>query len=99
MSDAGQAALERDESLLNTGLTGGDDYELAFAIPADKEQELHGVANRLNAAVARIGAFSKGEGVNVLDRAGETLTIALAGIAIYKGWSQNAHSCQGGTVI
>ena len=79
LSDAGQAALERDESLLNTGLTGGDDYELAFAIPADKEQELHGVANRLNAAVARIGAFSKGEGVNVLDRAGETLTIALGG--------------------
>jgi thiamine-monophosphate kinase len=51
---------------------GGDDYELLLAAP-------HGVPPPSGVDATRIGRFVPGEGVTVIDAAGQTLPIATAG--------------------
>ena len=51
---------------------GGDDYELLLAAPA-------GAAPPAGLAVTRIGRFEAGEGVRVLNAAGEPLALATSG--------------------
>jgi thiamine-monophosphate kinase len=81
LSAPARAALGADPGLLARILTGGDDYELAFAAGAADAEGIRAAGRAAGVAVTRIGRFVTGEGVRVLDEAGETL--ALQG----SGWS------------
>jgi thiamine-monophosphate kinase len=60
------AALRKSVSLgqaRDWALAGGDDYELLFAVPANRFSELQGAAKRLNLTLTPIGELHAGAGV------------------------------------
>ncbi|MEI6558584.1 MAG: thiamine-phosphate kinase [Rhodospirillaceae bacterium] len=83
LSEPARALLARRPELLETVLTGGDDYELAFAAPAAARPALGALAAGLGVAITEIGHLETGPAgrVEVRDAAGSPL--ALAG----RGWS------------
>lgn len=74
---ASPAADACGEAALEARLTGGDDYELLLAVPADRVAALRAACGDL--PVTRIGAFGQGEGVTVLDAQGQRMTFARTG--------------------
>jgi thiamine-monophosphate kinase len=46
-------------------LTAGDDYELCFTVPPEREAELAGYAERLDCVVSRIGTIEEGAGLKL----------------------------------
>ncbi len=81
LSVAGARALEADGSLLPGLLTGGDDYELLFTLAPDKAGAIEALAQDLGLHLTRIGRMSAGQGVRVLDGAGEEIALPS------KGWA------------
>lgn len=73
MSAAAAAAVGVDARLIETILTGGDDYELAFTAPMELPERLADVA------VTCIGRVEAGSGVAVLDRQGRPVTLPAHG--------------------
>lgn len=80
LSAAGRAAVARDPSLLPVALAGGDDYELLFTAGEEAADALAAVSERLALPLTPIGRIVAGEGVTVLDPAGQP----VAGLA---GWT------------
>ena len=77
LSDAARAA---GPAWLETILTGGDDYELAFAIAPERIVQLRAAAAASGIPVTRIGQFAAGAPeVRVLDANGGELHVARAG--------------------
>jgi thiamine-monophosphate kinase len=75
LSDPARAA-----GSLATCLTGGDDYELLLAVPADHEVALQRECARAELAVTRIGRFSAGAPhVRVVDEHGKPVPIDASG--------------------
>lgn len=62
LSGPASAAVAADASLLETALTGGDDFEIVCSVPAAKAAEFRAAALAANVAVAEIGAIEAGEG-------------------------------------
>jgi thiamine-monophosphate kinase len=58
LRDSVSLSLARDWAL-----AGGDDYELLFAVPANRFMELNGVADQLNLILTPIGELHAGSGV------------------------------------
>jgi thiamine-monophosphate kinase len=79
LSAAAAAVLALDPGLLETVLTGGDDYELLFTIPPDSAAELARLSAALGVTVTRIGRIEAGAGVRVIDRTGEELVLSQRG--------------------
>lgn len=79
LSAAAQSALAAEPELFETVLTGGDDYELAFALPAERAPEVEALAARLELPLTCIGHFSAGEGLHLQDRSGQPLELAGRG--------------------
>jgi thiamine-monophosphate kinase len=79
LSDAARAALAADPGLLETVLTGGDDYELLFAAPLSSRGELERLAAETGVPITAIGRVAAGQGVQVLDRNGNKMALARAG--------------------
>lgn len=79
LSPAAKSAVERDPKRLETVLTGGDDYELAFAVPPEKEEAVIAASQSVGVAVRQIGRFTNGQGVTVHDESGGTITVAQSG--------------------
>ena len=78
LSPAARTAVVHDPTLLAACLTGGDDYELLMAAPpGGAALQARGAA--LGIATTRIGRFVAGEGVRVLDRAGDVIPLDRAG--------------------
>ena len=73
LSPAARAALAADPRLMETILTGGDDYELAFTAADALPDAIAGVP------VACIGRVEAGSGVAVLDREGRPVTLFAGG--------------------
>ena len=59
-------------------LGGGDDYELAIAVPARKRAALLAASRAAGVKVTQLGAFSKGKGV-VLTVSGQLQRMAQSG--------------------
>jgi thiamine-monophosphate kinase len=77
LSQAAGAALERDPTLMEAVLTGGDDYEILAAVPAGKLEALRSEAAGRGVAVTEIGMIQAGGGrPRVLDRHGNPLAFA-----------------------
>ena len=64
---------------LAAALSGGDDYELLFAWPARKQGELRPLAAALQLPLTVIGEFTREPGIQVLDEAGQPITLAGQG--------------------
>lgn len=60
-------------------LSGGDDYELCFTLPPEKERALHQVTPRLTCTCTPIGVIDAERGLRVRDEAGALFTPAASG--------------------
>ncbi|MCG8355539.1 MAG: thiamine-phosphate kinase [Kiloniellales bacterium] len=81
LSPAAQAAVAEDPALLGALLTGGDDYELAFAVRPDAAPAVDRLAAGLSLALTPIGSLRAGQGVTVVDHSGAELPLER------RGWS------------
>ena len=79
LTDAARAAVAAEPALLETAFTGGDDYELAFTVPAGTEAALPAMAERGGVPITIIGRTRKGTGIRVLDASGRAMRIAKSG--------------------
>ncbi len=55
-------------------LAGGDDYELAFTVPAERIDAMNDALTGVGCAITCIGRVVEGEGVRVLDSVGNEIT-------------------------
>jgi thiamine-monophosphate kinase len=78
LSDAAKAALAADPSMLETALTGGDDYEIVCIVPAGKADSFRAAAKSAGVPVTEIGMIKAGEGVRFVDSHGRALTFKRA---------------------
>ncbi len=62
-----------------TALSGGDDYELLFTLPADRQVELAALADRLGLPLTVIGRTRAEPGLTLLDARGRSLPIERTG--------------------
>jgi thiamine-monophosphate kinase len=75
LSDAARAAVGTDPTLMETVLTGGDDYEIILTLPARELPALREAANAAGVAVTEIGRVQAGEGARFM-RGGKALSFA-----------------------
>ncbi|TMJ31364.1 MAG: thiamine-phosphate kinase [Alphaproteobacteria bacterium] len=78
LSVAAKRVVMGEPALWANILGGGDDYELAIAVPPRKRTALLAAARAAKVKVARIGAFARGKGV-VLTVSGQPRRIAQTG--------------------
>ena len=69
LSDAARAAIAKEPALIETIVTGGDDYEVLACVPAGKVEALRQQASAAGVAVTEIGTVVPGQGdARFLDR-------------------------------
>ncbi len=78
LSEAAKAVVAAEPAMLETALTGGDDYEIVCTVPAAKADSFRAAAKAAKVAVADIGQIKAGEGVRFVDNRGQTLTFKRA---------------------
>jgi thiamine-monophosphate kinase len=77
LSDGARAALAKEPALIETIITGGDDYEVLACVPASKVEALRQQASAVGVLISEIGAVTEGEGqVRFLGANGEPLVFA-----------------------
>jgi thiamine-monophosphate kinase len=77
LSGAAHAARDKEPSLLETILTGGDDYEVVATLPPDAVEPFFRAALAANTKVSEIGTIAAGEGAaRFVDRDGIVLSFA-----------------------
>jgi thiamine-monophosphate kinase len=75
LSDAARAVLAADPALVETALTGGDDYEIVLTVAPDEFGALCGAAQTAGVAVTEIGRVAAGQGAHFM-RDGKALAFA-----------------------
>ena len=60
-------------------LAGGDDYELCFTIPREKENEFKGMSKEWESGVSCIGEISEEPGLRILNDSGEPIDLSVSG--------------------
>jgi thiamine-monophosphate kinase len=78
LSPAARKALVADGKLIETILTGGDDYEVVATVPYAKISSLVAAARIAGVALTEIGVVKAGEGARFLTLSGRELTFARA---------------------
>jgi thiamine-monophosphate kinase len=68
-----------DDDAMAFALSGGDDYELCFTVPAERAGEVGADLARIGCGATRIGRVVEGHGVRLLDAAGTAREPARAG--------------------
>lgn len=81
LSNAAESVLAEDPELFISLLGGGDDYELLFTAPPEARPAVLAAAEASATPVAEIGSVATGEGVSLLNRAGEEICVDR------KGWA------------
>jgi thiamine-monophosphate kinase len=77
LSDAARAAIAAEPALLETALTGGDDYEIVLTLAPQKLAAFRAAAEAAGVATTEIGRTRAGQGVRFL-RDGKALTFTRA---------------------
>ncbi len=72
-------ALYDEAGALRFALSGGDDYELCFTVPAQRLADVQADLSRLGCGATRIGRIVEGAGVRVRGTDGEWLATDRAG--------------------
>ncbi len=75
LSDAARAALAAEPALIETILTGGDDYEVVLTIAPNKLDAFRAAADKAGVAVTEIGRVMAGAGARFI-RDGQALSFA-----------------------
>ena len=77
LSTAARAALAREPALIETIITGGDDYEVLACVPADAVEALRRQASAAGIALTEIGTVAAGQGqARFVDALGKPLALA-----------------------
>jgi thiamine-monophosphate kinase len=77
LSDAARTALAKEPALIETIITGGDDYEVLACVPADRIEALRRQASAVGVAVTDIGTVTAGQGqARFVDVRGKPLVLA-----------------------
>ena len=79
LSAAARRLVEIEPALAAQLATGGDDYELLFAAPPDASPAIGRLAAELGLPITEIGEVESGEGVRLVDPAGNPVPVAAAG--------------------
>jgi thiamine-monophosphate kinase len=66
LSDAARAAIAAEPALLETALTGGDDYEIVLTLAPKKLAAFRAAAKAAGVATAEIGRVQAGDGARFL---------------------------------
>jgi thiamine-monophosphate kinase len=74
LSRAARAALGAEPALIDTILTGGDDFEVVATIPPARLGPFRAAARRAGVAVTEIGRITAGEGATVRGADGRPMT-------------------------
>lgn len=74
-----QALRGADEAARLAAATAGDDYELVFTVPADREAAILALSERLALRLTRIGTMVAGAGVTVIGLSGATIAVPYLG--------------------
>jgi thiamine-monophosphate kinase len=75
LSDATRAAVAAEPALMETVLTGGDDYEIILALAPEKLAAFRAAADAADVPVTEIGRIEAGEGARFVQN-GKALTFA-----------------------
>ncbi len=78
LSDAAQAAIAADPAMLETALTGGDDFEIVCTVPPAKADSFRAAARGVGVPVAEIGCVVTGAGARFLSADGPALAFKRA---------------------
>ncbi len=78
LSDAAKAVIAADSAMLETALSGGDDYEIVCTVPAAKSDSFRAGAQAAGVAVTEIGEVKAGEGARFLADDGHTINFKHA---------------------
>jgi thiamine-monophosphate kinase len=78
LSDAAKAAIAVEPAMIETVLTGGDDYEIVCTVPAAKAEGFRAAARAANVTVSEIGQIAAGEGARFIGADGKPLTFKRA---------------------
>lgn len=78
LSAAAQSAVDANPALIETAVTGGDDYEILCAISPGECAAFEQAAGKAGVAVTRIGECSAGSGVSVRSATGAMVDFANA---------------------
>jgi thiamine-monophosphate kinase len=78
LSDAAKAVIAADPTMLETVLTGGDDYEIVCTVPPGKADSFRSAAEAVKVQVTDIGEVEAGEGARFLGPDGEALAFQRA---------------------
>ena len=76
LSGAARAAIAAEPALLETAVTGGDDYEILAVIPHDRLDDFGTVATAAGIGMSVIGHTKRGEGLIVRDAHGAVMELA-----------------------
>ena len=79
LSAAARAIIDSDPGIRPRLATGGDDYELLFAAPAECAKEVAALSSCLGLPITMIGEIEAGEGVRLVDGAGGTIPLKTTG--------------------
>ncbi len=78
LSDAARAVIAAEPSLLETALTGGDDYEIVCTVAPGKIEAFRNAAKAANVPVTDIGEIDGGEGTHFIGSDGKALAFKRA---------------------
>lgn len=73
LSDGARAAIAADRAMLETALTGGDDFEIVCTVPPERAESFRAAAEAAGVPVTEIGVIAAGEGARFLDAQGKPL--------------------------
>ncbi|QDO98784.1 thiamine-phosphate kinase [Ferrovibrio terrae] len=85
LSLATRQVVQDDPDLLDVVLTGGDDYELLFAVSPSRASQIAALSRSVGLAATRIGRLESGQGVVVQDQSGSPLTLNRTGFQHFGG--------------
>jgi thiamine-monophosphate kinase len=75
VSDAAHAVLAMDPTLIETILTGGDDYEILLTLPPKRLDAFRAASQKADVEITEIGRIAAGEGARFM-KEGKVLTFA-----------------------
>ncbi len=78
LSDAAKAVIAAESAMLETALTGGDDYEIVCTVPPHKADSFRAAAAAAKVPVTEIGAVEAGASVRFLGANGQPLAFKQA---------------------
>jgi thiamine-monophosphate kinase len=78
LSDAAKAVLAAEPAMLETALTGGDDYEIVCTVPAGNAESFRAAAQAAKVVVTEIGVIKAGEGARFVGAGGQALAFKRA---------------------